>query len=164
MNSTVTRHRCMHCTKDYAGLNGLRQHIDKIHWKEQGQDPKYVCEFCDRPHACSSNLKRHLLSCKNNPCRITVKDGEFKCDECSRTFKQKGNLKQHMARIHPNVPQAPSDNRWRRALPTEERKKLDLAKRIKKQELNKKINEILLSQWNALDQCERDEWDTKSLD
>jgi len=93
-----------------------------------------------------------------------VKDGEFKCDECSRTFKQKGNLKQHMARNHPNVPQPPSDNRWRTALPAEERKKLDLAKRIKKQELNKKINEILLSQWNALDQCERDEWDTKSLD
>jgi len=61
-----------------------------------------------------------------------------------------------MDKTHPDVPQPPPDNRWRTAMPVEERKKLD-------RELEKKIEEILHAKWNALEQWERDEWDAKAL-
>ena len=103
MPTNLTRHACNYCSKDYASSGGLRQHIDSKHWKELGLLPKYVCIFCERPHECKSNLNRHYLSCKKNPDRINVCDGEFKCDKCPRAFKQKGGLKQHMDKQHSNV-------------------------------------------------------------
>jgi uncharacterized Zn-finger protein len=163
MNSTQVRHACPYCSKDYAGANGLKQHIDKKHWEELGLQPKFVCKFCARPHECTSNLKRHLLSCKRNPDRITTEEGAFECGECSKRFKTKGNLRQHMDKNHPDVPQPPPDNRWRTAMPVEERKKLDRERSRKYRELEKKIEEILKAKWNALEPWERDEWDAKAL-
>ncbi len=91
------------CSKTYASRGGLKQHTDKHHSK-LGANPKYQCGFCDKNHANSSNLVRHLLSCKKNPYHKLI-EGAFVCEECAKegkhkTFKQKGNLKTHCMRHH----------------------------------------------------------------
>jgi hypothetical protein len=101
------RFPCPDCDRTYAGPGGMKQHWDKHHG-----EPKYQCQFCARAHACSSNMKRHLLSCKSNPDRIPPSEGKFKCLECEtegvfKVFKQKGNLKNHIAKQHPNPPSEP---------------------------------------------------------
>jgi hypothetical protein len=104
--SKINTHRvqCPNCSKTYAYKGGLKQHMDKHH-PEPGSQPKYMCEYCDKSHACSSNLARHLLSCKNSPDYIKPSEGKFICEECAgneihRAFKTKGNLIGHCNKKH----------------------------------------------------------------
>lgn len=99
----MARVQCPECSNTYAGKGGLKQHMDKHHPVDI--DKKYMCEFCDRNHACSENLKRHLMSCKKNPDKIKPSEGKFKCEECEvpHAFKQKINLINHCFKIH-NIP------------------------------------------------------------
>jgi hypothetical protein len=98
------RVQCPHCSNTYAGKGGLKQHTDKFH-TEPDSEPKYPCLYCYTNHACSSNLARHMLSCKNSPDYIKPSEGKFLCEECAdknihQAFKQKGNLKQHISTRH----------------------------------------------------------------
>jgi len=94
---------CLCCSKTYASMGGLRQHMNKHH-SEPGTISKYVCGFCDRVHACRSNLERHEISCKKNPDAITAGSAEceFKCDVCGHGFKQKINMISHRFKKHTN--------------------------------------------------------------
>ena len=99
----MARIQCPQCSKTYAGKGGLKQHMDKHHLVDIEQ--KYMCDFCHRIHACSENLKRHLLSCNKNPDKINTSEGKFKCEECEvpHAFKQKINLINHCFKVH-NIP------------------------------------------------------------
>ena len=95
----MSRFQCTQCTKTYAGKGGLKQHMDKHH-PEPGAVAKYVCGFCDKIHACKSNLERHKLSCKKNSCRIASGSDacKFKCNICGHGSKQKANMLKHQAK------------------------------------------------------------------
>lgn len=100
----MTRVQCPNCPKNYAGTGGLKQHMDKHH-PEPGSQPRYQCGFCWRSHANSSNLERHLMSCKKNSDRVVPLDGKFTCEECAsvgihKGFKAKGGLFTHCNKNH----------------------------------------------------------------
>jgi len=108
----MSRVQCPNCPKTYASKGGLKQHMDKHH-SEPGSQPKYDCQFCNRSHACSSNLSRHLLSCKGNPDKIRPDEGRFVCKHCAclgihRAFKANGGLFSHCNKHHQEVTMSPS--------------------------------------------------------
>ena len=102
LSELITWISCPCCPKTYSGRGGLKQHMD-MHHPEPGALAKYVCEFCDRAHACRSNLERHKLSCKKNPVSIAAGsvDCKFKCEACGHGFKQKVNMLMHRCSCSP---------------------------------------------------------------
>ena len=89
--SSVRKHKCDKCNKNFTTNYGLQTHINSIHLKV-----KFDCEFCDYQSTRKSNLKQHVNS-------IHLKLKPFQCDECDYSCGQAWILKQHVDSVHKKI-------------------------------------------------------------
>jgi hypothetical protein len=62
----MDKHICVICNKKYASLNSLNNHKRNYH-KEEKEDEKYKCNYCDKEYVFRQSKYKHQKKCKNNP-------------------------------------------------------------------------------------------------
>lgn len=106
MHSSIKRHACSYCGKQFAHDTTLRKHVNSVHLKIK----KYRCEHCSETFTDRSSLRYHDVvkhkDTKNFTCHICSKSyytstglqqhnslnheqRKFKCDECGKMFAMK---------------------------------------------------------------------------
>ena len=89
--SSVRKHKCDTCNKDFTTNYNLQTHINGVHLKV-----KFNCEFCDYQSTEKGHLKTHINT-------VHLKLKPFQCDECDQSFGQRGSLKQHVDSVHRKI-------------------------------------------------------------
>ena len=79
---------CRFCPATFASINGLKGHINKIHFNVT----PFVCNICGK----GFNFKNHYVGHMNTHNNLKV----FKCDLCPCQFSYKASLKRHMQFKH----------------------------------------------------------------
>jgi uncharacterized Zn-finger protein len=83
---------CQFCNASFASNNGLRGHINKMHFHYT----PFKCELCGK----GFNFKRHFEGHMNTHNNLKV----FKCGECSCKFTYKASLWRHIRSKHDREP------------------------------------------------------------
>jgi KRAB domain-containing zinc finger protein len=90
MSSTGVR--CEYCGKTYSSEGVLKNHIRRVHLKEQD----FVCDKCEQKFATKDELRKHMAA------KHELDRQSFVCDACGKAYSSVSKLKNHIAYEHQN--------------------------------------------------------------
>ena len=117
--SSIDRHVCSDCGKDYASAQNLREHENYVHknskgryhccglwfrrsyelqrhrYAKHGLIKEYTCDTCGKKFGLHMDLKRHT--------RFHWKEFRLHCNECSQSFESSQRYEDHKG-THTDAP------------------------------------------------------------